>query len=404
MASISMPADFQIDEVRFGKKKLTPTEEPPLGVLENFQGSFHGFGFNSIFRPNSKAPTTTEFPNPVTPPPPQVPSENVLEINLTKETLAFSKSIGNVPNRGLIDDNDIFLNGVPYVQSINDVTNDDTGKANYPPTAIHFEPGLWMNVPPTANDPVLANTLVRMASIPHGTTINASGLAPTTSFTGPPDFTKIPKVDITPFPIGTDPTNPQNLIRFKSQTATNNDTPRLPQDLTKFIATGTITQAILDNPNQVLANAIEGQNITKTIVFLVSTNPSSPDFGGGTANIAFLEGASNSANGPNAFAAQMTATFWIETVQVELYIPVWKPGQPPLKLSPSPHKPGAIVPVFVTTPPHEIKEPKTITVTFTQIQYSQVVILNFAKLSWPHASVATLVPKHELPVPPSAWN
>ncbi|WP_165359408.1 hypothetical protein [Lichenibacterium minor] len=39
--------------------------------------------------------------------------------------------------------------------------------------------------------------------------------------------------------------------------------------------------------------------------------------------------------------------------------------------------------------------------TATQIQYTQKVILNFAGLSWPHVSVATLVPAGPVPIPAS---
>lgn len=298
-----------------------------IGVLSNFKGTFHGTGLNLIFRPNSGPPTTTQFPNPITPAAPTPPSENVLEINLTTETLAFSTPIGTVPNRGLEKQNDIFLNGVPYVQSINDVTNIATGHANGTPAPIHFEPGLWMHVPATSDDPMLGESLVRMASIPHGTTINAQALAPTGSFAGPPIFAA---VDITPFPIGGG-----KPIPFVSQIATNTATPRLPQDLTKFIAAGTITQDILTDPNTVLRNAIKGQVITKTIVFTVSTTPQAPELGGGTANIAFLQGgASGPQTGPNASAVQMSATFWIETVEHKLVVPVFKPGQANLSSTP----------------------------------------------------------------------
>ena len=237
---ISLPPNFQIDEITPIRRPAPPP--PPLGVLSNFTGNFTGTEFNMIFRPNSAAPTTTNFPKPVTPPPPTPPSENVLELNLTTETLSFSQSLGNVPNRGLKLQNDIFLNGVPYVQAISDVTNMETGKGDGPATPIHFEPGLWMHIPATTTTPVLANSLVRMASIPHGTTINAQSLEPTTSINGPPN---IPPVSITPFVIGS---SPPHLITFASQTATNQDTPRIPQDLTKFIAAGTITQAILNDP------------------------------------------------------------------------------------------------------------------------------------------------------------
>jgi hypothetical protein len=40
----------------------------------------------------------------------------------------------------------------------------------------------------------------------------------------------------------------------------------------------------------------------------------------------------------------------------------------------------------------------TIDVTYTQIQYTQTVLLNFNQLTWPHVSVATLVPNEPVPV------
>jgi hypothetical protein len=395
--SIFLPDDFSIDEIRSIPKPAgaAPTPPPPLGVLANFTGAFAGTGFNTIFRPNSGPPTTTIFPNPVTPAPPTPPSENVLELNLTRETLSFAKSLGNVPNRGLEAQNDIFLNGVPYTQAISDVTNTATGKADGAPQPIHFEPGLWMNVPQTATTPDLQNTLTRMASIPHGTTINAQTLAPTAPISGAPH---IPAVSITPFVINSSP--PKQII-FASQTAANADTPRIPQDLTKFIAAGTITPEILTDPNTVLRNAIAGQKITQFFVFTVSTTPLPPVFGGGTDNIAFLEG-NPAITTPNADAVEMTATFWIETVEYELVVPPFKPGDAPLKISP-PKTTNNHVPVFVVEPPHEIAAPTTITVSSTQIQYSQQVFLNFAGLTWPHVSVATLVPTTEQIVPASAF-
>jgi len=205
------------------------------------------------------------------------------------------------------------------------VTNTKTGDADGPPIPIHFEPGLWMHVPATTTDPVIGDSLVRMASIPHGTTINAQCLAPMDSILGAPQFQP---VDITPFVIN----NTNNKIPFAAQTATQVDTPRLPQDLTDFIAKGTITQDILNDPNTVLSNAIVGQDITSFFVFTVSTTPIGNELGGGTANIAFLQGATIAAEGqtqtgPNANAAAMQATFWIETVQYNITVPPFKPGQ-----------------------------------------------------------------------------
>lgn len=400
-ALLSLPAGFKINEILplhpAGTPAPAPAPAPTLGIaLSHFTGTFTGTGFNTIFRPNSAAPTTTTFANPISPPAPNPPSENVLELNLTQETLSFTSSLGNVPNRGLESQNDIFLNGVPYAQAVSDVTNPATGKGDATPTAIHFEPGLWMRVPATKNTPNLAASLVRMGSIPHGTTINAACLEPTAATPGAPN---IPAVSITPFIIGS---SPPSLIHFVSQTLTNNNTPRIPQDLTHFNTQGTITQAILNDPNTVLRNAIAGQTILNTITFTVSTQPATPEFGGGTDNIAFLLG-NAAGTAANANAVRMNATFWIEEVEHKIVVPIFKPGQPPLKIPAPVTRPGLPTPVFNVEPPREITAPITITVVSTQIQYSQVVFLNFAGLTWPHVSVATLVPTEELPVPPSAW-
>jgi nucleoid-associated protein YgaU len=80
----------------------------------------------------------------------------------------------------------------------------------------------------------------------------------------------------------------------------------------------------------------------------VSSDQSTPVFGGGLANTAFLQGSPS--EGPNAQAALVRATFWIETV----------PG--PVADGPD----------------------------FHQLQYTQTVLLNFNGLSWPHITVATL--------------
>jgi hypothetical protein len=306
--------------------------------------------------------------------------------------LSFSKSLGSVPNRGEVQ-GDIFLNGVPYLQSISDIT------IPIQPTGIHLEPGLWMIVPTTTN-PAEGPTLVRMASIPQGTTIMAQGTSSTIK--GKPT---IPAVDITPFTTAP----PNNKIPFASQTATNKNTLRIPQDLTSFIAAGTITQAMLTDPNTLLRNHIASQNILSTTTISISTSPATPLFGGGSDNIAFLLG--NAAAlpnpapaGPNAQTLKMTATFWIETVEHVIVVPIFKPGQPPLTVWAETGDAGQPVPKFLVNPPIEITTPRSIKVKSTQIQYSQQVFLNFNTLTWPHVSVATLVPSDAIPVPPSAWD
>jgi hypothetical protein len=372
------PSSFRFGEV-LSLTKVTDqvSPVPSLGPLAAFTGTFRGNGFNTIFRPDLGSPT--KLPVPVS------GSDNLLELNLTEETLSFSPSLGSVPNRGEVQP-DIFLNGVPYLQVINDVTV--PGK----PVGVHFEPGLWMAVPATT-DPGEVATVVRMASIPHGTTIQAQGTSLTVK--GKPD---IAAVDITPFTIG----KPASKIPFPSQTATSKDTARIPQDLTSFIKAGTITQAMLTDPTTVLRNHIESQTITSTTVITISTQPAAPLFGGGTDNIAFLLG-NTAASAPNADAVNMQAVFWIETVEFNIEVPVFKQGQPPLTICAQAGAAGQPVPEFLVTPPVPVKAPRSIKVTAPQIQYSQQVLLNFNGLSWPHVSVATLVPAGPVPVAASVF-
>jgi hypothetical protein len=366
--ALFLPADFEFGAVPSIEGIPPAPAAPSLGPLSAFTGTFHGHGFNQIFRPDSGSPT--KLPHPVS-------SDNLLELNLVSQTLSFSRPIGSVPNRGE-DQPDIFLNGVGYLLTVSDITHPAK------PIGIHFEPGVWMNVPATS-DPPEGNTLVRMASIPHGTTLCAQGTFRT--FSGPPS---IPPVSITP-----------DIGRFPSQTASDPHTARIPQDLTRFIKKGSITQAILDDPNTVLRNATAHQTILSTTALGVATNVSKPLFSGGTDDIAFLDGNHNVTE-PNAQIPQMASFFWIETVQHTLTVPSWTPGQPPLAIS-APTTSGP-APVFLVRPPSAVTQPRRLKVTSLQIQYSQKVILFFNGIVWPHVSVGTLVPDALIPVSPSQWS
>jgi hypothetical protein len=386
--SIKLPSDFHFGHLRADHTKpAPPSPPPPLGPLSAFVGDFVGNGFNTIFRPDS-AVTPTTLPNPVPPPPP--PRDNILELNLTSESLSFSKTLGSVPNRGTGGQQDAFLNGVPYLQTINDIT------IHGEKVGIHFEPGMWIHVPATTIPP-LGETVTRMASIPHGTTIDAQGLVQASQ----PGKPNIAAVDITPFTTAP----PHNKITFASQTASNPNTPRIPQDLGPFIARGTITQAMLDDPNSLLRAHISGQNIVSNIAVFISTAPPPPVglFGGGTDNIAFLLGQAN-ASAPNAQTTQMTAVFWIEIVEETILVPPFHVGDPPFSIRAKRSIQGQRVPTFSVTPPFDLDKPRELKVRFTQIQYTQTVLLNFAGLTWPHVSVNTLVPADDIVVPASAWK
>jgi hypothetical protein len=312
---------------------MSTHHHPSLGPLAAVKGKWTGKGFNTIFRPRSRV-TPTPLPNEPTPNTDTQPfndPDNLLQLNLTQETLTFSDPLSDIPNRAFLPKQpDLFLQGVPYNQQITDVTDPHNQ------SGIHFEPGIWLFVPKT-DAPAVEETVARMASIPHGTTILAQGFFKT-DLPGAPN---IPKVDLTPFDIG----DPTTRSKFKSQNAADTKTFRLPQTLPP-----TITQTMLDDPNSVLRDAIKRQHIVKHTVLEISTLATAELRGSGTSNIAFLEGTvpPPDTKGPNAHTAKMTATFWIETVK---------------------------------------RDDGT---TFTQIQYSQVVLLDFDKLSWPHVSVATL--------------
>ena len=301
--------------IRPGHVLAHPTANP-LGALADLPGKWVGKGFNQIWRPFHG--TTDRF----------------LELNLTEETLEFSENVGAIPNRGFLQ-SDIELAGIHYLQQVKDTLSG---------AGIHVEPGFWATVPATAN-PAEAATVCRMASIPHGATVNAQGTALVNN--GGPI---INPVSIRPFPIGGPP--PANTaVAFPPFNEADLAVPtafRLPNPIPH-----TITQAMVNNPNSVLTAAIAGQHITTTTVLLIDTKtpaapapPPAPDVGGGTDNIAFLQGGPA---GPNADSARMSAIFWIEHVAAGPYGPA-----------------------------------------FLQLQYTQTVLLNFNGLSWPHVSVATL--------------
>ncbi|KAK2024229.1 hypothetical protein LX32DRAFT_643825 [Colletotrichum zoysiae] len=355
----------------------------PLGILKKLEHhSFSGFGFNTIFRPHS---TNKGTPTGLTEP--QGPDDNVLQLNLTKEVMKFDFRLGAVPNRGLFGQADINLNGVPYTQKVFDVMNPEVETP-----LIHFENGMWMHVPETTT-PALPASLARMASIPHGTTINAQSFSAPVTVDGAPD---IKPVSITPFLI-TDGT----LIEFPSQNADNKNTFRLPQDLTPFTKAETVTQEMITNPNVVLTNANKGKEIIQHTTYTISTSPPQSKLGGGTSNIGFLQGDGSQGDGTpatdntpraNANAVKVTATYWISTVRAKLQLKPFTPSmeEPTKTFSPTAFRPTDAVPAF--TVDFKIPSAKEITVEYTQLQYSQMVFLDFATLSWPHATVGTLAP------------
>ncbi|MEO7194586.1 MAG: heme-binding protein [Pseudonocardiaceae bacterium] len=298
--------------LRFRPGLSLATTVGDLGLLADLAGTWIGTGFNLISLPDfdSRPPSTG-------------PQSFRLKLNATVEVLEFDPIGADVPNRGSIvlgsnpptGQPDISIFGLRYLQRVADAVTHQP---------LHIEPGLWLNVPPT-HVPALPATVVRQGTIPHGNSLLALGSA----FLSPTGRPRIDPVDSTPTknPPTPPPLGPGYLAPFVN--------PTLPPG---------IQLPFVKNPNLLLQQAIQGQNITKTVVLLISTAAPAggpPAQVGGIVNMPF--------DVSNANATRLDAIFWIETVQ------------------------------------------QSDGTTFLQLQYTQTVILNFLEIDWPHISVATLI-------------
>jgi hypothetical protein len=373
------PHDIPGPQLRVPSVRGTPdntTVLKNLGLLANLAGTWKGTGFNLVARPDK-----------------ELNANLYLELNQTKETLQFTPISSAIPNRGFAMD-DIELFGLTYLQQITDSV---TGGA------LHIEPGIWVRQPATtapAETPPAGDDIVfRMGSIPHGNAILAKGTAQ--KFTGPPTLptstaayngSVFPSFNSTPFAVGAPifapgtaefnlppPPPPAAAHGFTQYTLTNpasSTNPRTPFGNVPAIPlpadiNGVLIQDVVNDPITLLQEVIAQQevdgftfegvalNITSQTPIVFGTTPNQaaptvsvavPDGGGGIENIPFLV--------TNADSALVYATFWITTV-----------SHPKRKES------------------------------FLQLQYAQMVLLNFPILlaganppnfSWPHITVGTL--------------
>jgi hypothetical protein len=403
-------ASKRISDVRISPDNQTVLQQ--LGSLKELAGTWKGKGFNLIARPDFHDQT-----------------DLYLQLNQTRETLRFEPIGSSIPNRGFGQD-DIELFGLTYLQQIADAELDG---------ALHIEPGIWVVQPPTSFPPESApapgQLVARMGTIPHGNSLLAEGIA--APFNGPPVLTvpgtqyngslfpsfnstpfavpptvptppgivfnaagsseklTAPTVPATPFPqydftipvgpIPPGPLNPPFALNTRTPFETTPAEPPLPANIN-----GVPMQDVINDPILLLQKEIELQvangytfegtalNIATTtpINFLKTANSGATgptvqvnvsQLGGGIENIQFLGGESPTIAGTvqlqeNAQTAVVFATFWIEK----------------LTHSQNGH-------------------------SFMQLQYAQMVVLNFpifhllhqtpqvyVNLGWPHISVATL--------------
>jgi hypothetical protein len=316
-----------------------------------------------------------------------------------------------------------------------------------PPVTVPPTPN---NDPPI----VYKDAIVRMGSIPHGVTVLMQGPNPgTTPTLGPPNIPPLtpfstpgnvyPGLSPMPFPgnyagppplpvgsanppaVGIQPIELDAIagpppvaagaqhvvpeININADVFVPNQPPApgpLPPPLPansplSYQSTGPFPdsfQGFINDPNSVLRDAIADQEILGFIQIDLTTDSQSsngvPTLGVGSlfetvSNIPFL-GVANQTQGPapvplpvsyepatlaiepnttaNAFVYSASATFWIEWVRI--------PDYPILKTDPGPAL--------------KELEPFWPEGTYLQLQYSQLVILVFNNVLWPHVTVATM--------------
>jgi hypothetical protein len=277
-----------------------------LGALRDLPGSWQGVGFSLIARPDFSGRSENGF---------------FLQLNLLRETLDVTPIGSPVFNRGSVQD-DIAIYGVTYLHRVVDEVSGG---------ALHIEPGMWLNVPATT-DPVADASIARLATIPHGNAVCTTGFAQVAEFDRLPE---IPPAGTVPFPVGGAPpaaggANPYR--EYDLSTASDFRSDPVP---------AAITQALVDDPNQmlrdVLARQVEMEGRTlQSITRLITTTD-----GGGVSNIPFITA--------NAATPAMESVFAIETVTD-------RDGN-----------------------------------ELMQLQYSQTVPLDFNGMTFPHVTVGTLV-------------
>jgi len=403
-----MPATPTIPSFRIAPDSETVLEQ--LGLLKDLAGTWKGKGFNLIARPDFHHST-----------------DLYLQLNQTRETLKFDPIGSPIPNRGFGQD-DIKLFGLTYLQQITDAGHDG---------ALHIEPGIWITQPattfPPESVPAPQQLVARMGTIPHGNSILVEGIAqpftgnpvltiPGTQYNGSlfPSFNStpfgvpptapgvifnapgssekltaptvpaaaFPEYDLTvpPGPIPAGPINPPFTLNTRTPYDTAPAEPALPANINGVAMQDVINDPILllQKDVQSLVNdgyTFEGTSLNIATVtplnFLKTANSGAagatlppvavPQFGGGIKNIQFLVGEAPVVSGKsppeeNAKTAIVYATFWIEKVSNK------KTGD-----------------------------------SFMQLQYAQMVVLDFpvfrllhqtpptyVNLGWPHITIGTL--------------
>lgn len=277
-----------------------------LGPLRDLPGFWEGSGFSLTARPNFSGGSPNGF---------------FLQLNMIRETMEFTAIGSPVVNRGSLQ-RDIALYGVTYLQR---VTDSATG------SALHIEPGMFLNIPATDVPPAEA-AVARLCTIPHGNSVCAVGVSIEEMLEGTPS---VPPSNTVPFGIGGEAPpqgTPNPYVEYNLGSPCEYRTYPLPPGL---------TQQLIDDPNTLLRTTLQkqvdqGYRFSKRVLLITQTGSEQ-----GIGNIPFIQ--------KNADATFVHSVFAIQSV---------------------------------TSPSGE---------DFLQLQYGQTVLLNFRGMSFPHVTCATLV-------------
>lgn len=278
-----------------------------LGALQNLPGYWEGLGFSMIARPHFGPDSKHGF---------------FLQLNMLREVIEFTTIGSPVFNRGS-EQEDLAIYGVTYMHR---VTDDTTGGA------LHIEPGMWLNIPPTVV-PEAGASIARLGTIPHGNAFCTVGFVQEAEYDRIPG---IPPANVIPFPIGGTPPPPGSVNPYEEYDLGLSSTMRsqpLPPE---------ITQTLVNDPNQMLRDTLEAQvnkegKVLNWITRLITQTADEKAIG----NIPFITA--------NANTLSFESVWAIESVTDSC-------GD-----------------------------------EFLQLQYSQTALINFRGMSYPHVSVGTLV-------------
>jgi hypothetical protein len=277
-----------------------------LGALSDLPGYWEGTGFSLTARPHFGPDSKHGF---------------FLQLNMLREMIEFTTIGSPVFNRGS-EQEDVAIYGVTYMHRVTDAV---TGGA------IHIEPGMWLNIPATTV-PAADASIARLGTIPHGNAFCTVGFVQHAEYDRIPG---IPPANVIPFPIGGTPPPAGSENPFEEYNLA------IPSAMRSHSLPPEITQALVNDPNQMLRDTLDQQvnregKVLNWITRLITRTADDKSIG----NIPFIT--------KNANALDLESVFAIECVTDAC-------GD-----------------------------------QFLQLQYSQTALLNYGGMSYPHVSVGTL--------------